>query len=279
MAKDTRLIVKAEKACPTCGETYADRLDLPFYARYRPIAIAAACPAHGLFFRSPGEADLRRIEHAEKERARLDFGPTEDFAVSGGPKSEDLLRQRILSYLDLFSSRQLLYLHHAIHQLPDADGVIRLNLGLLVSTSLEFNSMLCGYKGWYKRRPGAIRHVFALHAYCFPYTALENNPVGRRRASGNLQLLFRDRIERGRQWAAMPVEQRIRKDGQSESVNIPGEIDGGVEAFAQHQFTGARPSFWLIHGDSRRLPVADRSVELIVTDPPYYDSVQYSNLA
>lgn len=47
--------------------------------------------------------------------------------------------------------------------------------------------MLCGYKGWYKRRPGAIRHVFALHAYSFQYTVLENNPVNPRKSSGNLQ--------------------------------------------------------------------------------------------
>jgi adenine-specific DNA methylase len=40
-----------------------------------------------------------------------------------------------------------------------------------------------------------------------------------------------------------------------------------------------RQAFWLIHGDSRQLPIDDRSVDLIVTDPPYYDNVQYSDLA
>ena len=32
-------------------------------------------------------------------------------------------------------------------------------------------------------------------------------------------------------------------------------------------------------GDSQSLPLDDHSVDMIVTDPPYYDSVQYSNLA
>ncbi len=40
-----------------------------------------------------------------------------------------------------------------------------------------------------------------------------------------------------------------------------------------------KQAFWLIHGDSRRLPVADHSVDFVLTDPPYYDSVQYSDLA
>ena len=279
LAKATRLITKAEKVCPVCRQKYQELLDVPYYARYVPIAIVATCPEHGLFFRSPGESDLTRIHQAEMQRDELDFGPLEDFAVKDGPKSGDLIKHNINSYLDVFSSRQLLYLYQAIRQLCDYDGVAKLNLGLLVSTSLEFNSMLCGYKGWYKRRPGAIRHVFSLHAYSFPYTALENNPINHQRSSGNLQLLFRDRIERGRKWAVSPVERRIDQDGKSQLVKIPGEVDGGTEVFNQTQLTADRQTFWLIHGDSHSLPIEDHSVDLIVTDPPYYDSVQYSNLA
>jgi putative DNA methylase len=277
--RTTRLITKAEKKCPICGQEYEELLDIPYHARYVPIAIVATCPEHGLFFRSPGESDLARIDQAEEQRSRLAFGPLEDFRVKDGPKSGDLLRRHINSYLDVFSSRQLLYLHQAIQQLRDYGGAAKLNLGMLVSTSLEFNSMLCGYKGWYKRRPGAIRHVFALHAYSFPYTALENNPINPHKSSGNLQLLFRDRIERGRKWAALPIERRIGQDGDSELVRIPGEVDGGVEVFSQGGLATDRQTFWLIHGDSRDLPIDSHSVDLIVTDPPYYDSVQYSDLA
>jgi putative DNA methylase len=278
-AKPTRLITKAEKTCPVCEQKYQELLDVPYYARYVPIAIVAVCPEHGLFFRSPGESDLARIDQAEMLRDGLGFGVPEDFTVQDGPKSGDLLRRNINSYLDVFSSRQLLYLHQAIRQLRGYDGVIKLNLGLLVSTSLEFNSMLCGYKGWYKRRPGAIRHVFALHAYSFPYTVLENNPINRQKSSGNLRLLFRDRIERGRKWAVSPVERKIGPDGKSQLVKIPGEEDGGIEIPDQAELITGRQTFWLIHGDSRDLPIDDHSVDLIVTDPPYYDSVQYSNLA
>ncbi len=274
-----RLITKAEKKCPICGREYGELLDLPFYARYVPIAIVATCTEHGLFFRSPGELDLMRIDQAAEQRERLDFGPLEDFRVTNGPKSGDLLKHNINSYLDVFSSRQLLYLHQAIQQLRDYGGAVKLNLGMLVSASLEFNSMLCGYKGWYKRRPGAIRHVFALHAYSFPYTALENNPINPHKSSGNLQLLFRDRIERGRRWAVLPIERRIGQDGNSELVKIPGEVDGGIEVFNQADLATGRQTFWLIHGDSRDLPIDSHSVDLIVTDPPYYDSVQYSDLA
>lgn len=279
VASPARLVTKPEKRCDVCGGEYQEALDLPFYSRYVPIAVIASCIEHGVFFRPPSVSDLDRIRRADEERSKLDFGDMDSFRVEYGGKTRDLINHNIHSYLDTFSSRQLLYIYHAIEELGNYGKTDRLNLGMLVSTSLEFNSMLCGYKGWYKRRPGAIRHVFALHAYSFQYTALENNPINSRKSSGNLQLLFRDRVERGRKWASLPVERRVGEDGKSKLVSIHGERDSGVEAFNQSALKDGSQRFWLIHGDSRKLPVEDRSVDLIVTDPPYYDNVQYSNLA
>ena len=273
------LIAKSDKRCEICGQKYDELLDVPFYARYEPVAVVAFCEAHGTFYSSPSQLDLERIRQADVLRKGLDFGPPEDFVVSDGPKSGDLLRHNIKSYLDVFSSRQLLYMHHAIQQVRDYTGIERLNLGLLVSTSLEFNSMLCGYKGWYKRRPGAIRHTFALHAYSFQYTALENNPVSPRKSSGNLLQLFYDRIERGRKWAALPIERRFPESGRREMVKIHGETDGGIEVSHQADLTEGRSRFQLIQGDSQSMPLENDSVDIVVTDPPYYDSVQYGNLA
>ena len=108
---------------------------------------------------------------------------------------------------------------------------------------------------------------------------MENNPVNQRKASGNLQLLFHDRIERGRKWASQPVERVINEYGKTTQVKISGEVDGGLEVFSSPGIAQGRNKFWLIHGDSRNLPIADNSVDLVVTDPPYYDNVQYSDLA
>jgi DNA modification methylase len=274
-----RLVLKTETRCPDCGQKYQELLDTPFYARYVPIAIVGQCERHGLFLRTPSSADLARIVQANELRTDLDFGLADNFAVQNGPKSGDLIRHKVLNYLDAFSSRQLLTIHHALRILGELERPIRLNLALLVSTSLEFNSMLCGYKGSSKNRPGAIRHVFALHAYSFPYTAAENNPVNRRRSSGNLQQLFQDRIVRGRKWSVSPIERRIDQAGKTSLVEIPGEWDGGVEVSSQTDLQQDTHRFWLIHGDSSRLPVADHSVDFVVTDPPYYDNVQYSDLA
>lgn len=276
--KGIRLVTRDDKVCGSCEKKYRERVDIPYYERYVPIAIAGACPEHGFFFRVPGEKDLQRIGQANRLRSSLNFG-NENFRIAKGPKSGDLIKRNIHTYLDLFTSRQLLYLHHSIKSLQKYQGAIRDNLALLISTSLEFNSLLCGYKGWAKNRPGAIKHVFSHHAYSIPYTAAENNPVSLRKSSGNLKSLFQDRIERGRKWAAAPVERKLDRNGKARLARIYGEHDGGKEVFSQKDLNLGNQNFWLLHGDSRHLPVENNSVDFVVTDPPYYDSVQYSDLA
>ena len=277
-AQAVTLVEKGTKSCVICGQPYQDDRHKPFYARYVPVAVVGKCPQHGLFFAHPTPGDLDLIEQANAARAALDLGSRAGFTIKPGPKSGDLIKHGVTSYLDLFSSRQLLYLHHAIDLLSGIEPLIRLNLALLVSTSLEFNSMLCGYKGADKRRPGAIRHTFSHHAYSFPYTVLENNPVYPEMTSGTLQKLFHDRIRRARQWAHNPQERLIKK-GEVRKITLRGEVDAGVEVTRPADLRQDSRRFLLIQGSSASLNLDDNSVDYVVTDPPYFDSVQYSDLA
>jgi putative DNA methylase len=272
------LVEKGVMSCKICGSSYIEDYKKPFYSRYTPLVIVGKCNKHGLFYKSPTFEDIENIKLANSLRAKLDFKPIDDFIIKPGPKSNDLLRKGITSYLDLFSSRQLIYLKNAMDILPSYNPIIGLNIAMLVSTSLDFNSMLCGYKGSDKRRPGAIRHTFSHHAYSYPYTALENNPLYPRKTSGTLQMLFHSGIRRGRQWALKPTE-RIIKNGVPTLISIDGEIDAGneVDNFKDLQYSSRR--FLLINGSSTNLDIKSDVVDYIITDPPYFDSVQYSDLS
>jgi putative DNA methylase len=284
------LVEKHIKHCPVCREAYQEEAERPYYQRYVPLAIFGQCPRHRLFVAPPAEADLALIAQAEArvgrggqsvERGVPEAWSAADFVIEAGPKSIDLVRRGIHNYLELFTGRQLLYLRRAIQLLPQFEPLLQLNLALLVSTSLEFNSLLCGYKGTGQRRPGAIRHTFSLHAYSFPYTALENNPLYARRASGTLPTLFHDRIQRGRQWANRPVERRIinSKSTRTKPVEIKGEVDAGTEVIDAAELRQGARRFLLVQGSSACLPLEANSVDYVVTDPPYFDSVQYGDLA
>ncbi len=271
------LVEKKTAVCPTCNHAYQDDTTIPYYSRYQPLVVVGHCTQHKLFLKAPDWADLEALQRANDRRGALDL-PREAFAVEPGRKSRALQLRGIDNYLDLFSSRQLLYLARCCELLPQFEPRVRLNLALLASTSLEFNSMLCGYKGKNKRRAGAIRHTFSHHAYAFPHTALENNPLYYRKASGTLQKLFQARIRNGRFWARQPRERDLSFK-KSVFVTVPGEIDAGVEVQAPHELRSGARRFMLRQGSATQLDLPTGSIDAIVTDPPYFDSVQYSDLS
>ncbi len=187
------------------------------------------------FFKAVDKRDLDLIAKAKKTCTRTRLPDKESLRIFGGPKSSDLLGKNITNYLDLFTPRQLLYVSAVKTLLDSVDPRHRLWLGLLVSTSLEFNSLLCGYKGSEKRRPGAIRHVFSHHAYSFPYTSLENNPIFSQKTSGTLRRLFDDRIRDAGNWAVAPIERKPTSAGWRK-IAVLGEVDGGSECSSVEQF-------------------------------------------
>jgi putative DNA methylase len=120
--------------------------------------------------------------------------------------------------------------------------------------------------------------VFSHHAYSFPHTALESNPVFSQNTSGTLRRLFEDRIEDAGRWAVEPVERKLTRAGWRK-VTLLGETDGGSECSSIEEFSGKVRHFIVEQRDSSVLPLPDKSVDFVVTDPPYFDSVQYSDLS
>lgn len=272
--RELKIMSRDVDRCPRCRQHYRFLRGIPLEQRYTPIAVVGICRRDGQFFRRPDQRDLSMIEEARKRASRLQF--SSDFAIRPGPKSDDLIRLKVKTYAELYSPRQLLFLDWSIRYLPET-GEDRLWLGLLVSTSLEFNSMLCGYKGADIRRPGAIRHVFAYHAYSIPYTALENNPVQKNQSSGTLTQLFNGRVARASTWAEQPVEVRLGPDIQR--VAIPSESDRAGFASDWKGLESGTQQLLLLQGDAARVKLPEHFFDYVVTDPPYYDNVQYSDLS
>ncbi len=276
--QEWHLFEKQDAGCGKCKTPFRNSTELPFSERYVPLITVGFCETHRQFFKTVDDEDLSAIKAAQAACAHTALPKRELLRVPDGPKSRDLLTKKIDCYADLFTARQLLYISTAKELLERVDSKHRVWLALLISTSLEFNSALCGYKGSNKRRPGAIRHVFSHHAYSFPYTSLENNPVFSRSTSGTLRRLFEDRVKDAGRWAAAPIERKPAASGWRK-IAILGEIDAGEECSSIKQFTGKTRRFMAEQRDSSQMALPDASVDYVVTDPPYFDSVQYSNLS
>lgn len=255
-----------------------DILSVPFSERYIPLVIVGYCTTHKTFFKALDGQDLEILSSAKHLARKNKQVLSTNFEVPRGPKSDDLIARNVRFFHELFFPRQLIYITRAQALLETMPHEHKRWMSLLLSTSLEFNAGLCSYKGAEKRRPGAIRHVFSHHAYSFPYTALENNPVFPLKTSGTLDNLFQTRIASADKWARSPIERRFSAARWTKTA-ILGEIDSGQEASSPADFVGRKRMFLVRQNDSTHIPLSAGSVDFVVTDPPYFDNVQYSDLS
>ena len=255
-----------------------DILSVPFAERYIPLVIVGYCPTHKSFFKPLEIQDIDLLISARRLARKTKQILGTNFEIPSGPKSDDLIGRNVRYFHELFFPRQLIYIAQSQAILENIPHEHKLWMSLLLSTSLEFNAALCSYKGAEKRRPGAIRHVFSHHAYSFPYTALENNPVFPLNTSGTLGKLFETRIASADKWARSPIERRFA-DGRWTKTPILGEVDIGQEASSPAEFVGRKRMFLVRQNDSTQIPLSAGSVDFVVTDPPYFDNVQYSDLS
>jgi adenine-specific DNA methylase len=79
-------------------------------------------------------------------------------------------------------------------------------------------------------------------------------------------------------WASKPVE-RIIVDGKPIQLTIKGETDCGQQVNSIHEVLGGTKRFYVTQADFRSFEIQENFVDYVVTDPPYYDSVQYSDLS
>jgi putative DNA methylase len=263
-------------ACTKCGKRFAtlDAVDgkRPPFRLYGKLVLRKDGKKEYL---PPSRADIeayadcsRRL-HEGVQQGNLVI-PT--LALQKGYNTKQAMRYGFLSWCDFFNDRQLLVLsllRSAIEKLTDSPT--RQALLTLFSGVLEFNNLFASYKG---EGTGAVRHMFAHHILKPERTPIEANVWGTSKSSGSFSNLFRSRLLRAIDYRESPTE-----------VNGTGSASGRV---CSPPFTGKlcpweKPTtphgIALSCGDSATTGLPDRCIDLIVTDPPFFDNVHYSELA
>ena len=179
----------------------------------------------------------------------------------------------------MFNDRQLLCLSILAERIRAlADPVLRELFTCLFSGALEFNNMFASFKG---EGTGAVRHMFAHHILKPERVPLEANLWGTPKSSGSFRTMFEGRIRRALDYADNPFELQVaRGSGRHATEKVYGLSEPlGFEAADSYDEFARGRRVHLSCGDSGRTDIPDHSVDAVITDPPFFDNVHYSQLA
>jgi adenine-specific DNA methylase len=173
------------------------------------------------------------------------------------------------SYRDLFNARQLLGLGLIAREIKATkDRDIRCALALAFSHSLATNNMFCGWAFGYRR----LTPLFGVHAFRKVTRPVEGNLLGLPIGRGSFANTVRA-VVRGYEYMAAPFEYRY-------GSSRPSRVDVALKSAGSLDTNRHRSRPRLLHRSSTDLsPLADRSVNLVLTDPPYFDNLSYSELS
>jgi putative DNA methylase len=206
------------------------------------------------------DADLLRAA-GEMLKVALDHG------TSGLPNrlipvehrvDDRLIRYGYRHYVDLFNPRQLLHLLVLSREISEFEGPLREAFAIAFSDHLKTNCMMTHYAaGWRRLAP-----LFAIRAYRHIPRPIELNPWIDGTGRGTFPNAVRRIIQAGR-WAKLPTEYCLH---------------GGFKPMPRINSAGATVSLDICSAE--HMPqIGDGSVDLVITDPPYFDNIAYSELA
>jgi putative DNA methylase len=271
--------VKGASATCTCcahkfpvGKTCLASGTPPNHKLYAKLVLT---PAGDKRYLRADSADASAYQYAEVRLEEEDL-PLPNLRIEHGYNTQQVIKYGYTNWRQFFNSRQLLalgLLAKAIAKIPDDE--VRGAMALLLSSTLEFNNMFASYKG---EGTGAVRHMFAHHILKPERTPIEANVWGTPRSSGAFSTLFKSRLLRALDYRDRPFEVGI-SDGKSLKVfGSSPAFSGNIHPTWDERLRKQR-AIVLSCGSSSHTDLPKGSVDFVVTDPPFFDNVHYSELA
>jgi len=272
----------AKAHCGVCGETFKV-IDA--------IALAGSRPAFRLYGKLvlTGDGLKEYLPATAEDAARYEGCPSKlvhelevgrvqlpTLELTRGYNTRQAMSYLFKTWRDFFNDRQLLALGRLRAEIARiADEPAREPLLTLFSGVLEFNNLFASYKG---EGTGAVRHMFSHHILRPERTPIEANVWGTPKSSGSFSNLFRSRLVRAAEYRSAPTEVSDRVGRPNPRACSP-PFSGVIEQRWPDRGDFSPRAVYLSRGDSAVSRLPEASVDLIVTDPPFFDNVHYSELA
>lgn len=243
------------------------------------LALEYWCPTcQARLYKSPDSDDemrWRQVETLFAEQESMLILP--DTPIPAGTSSRRWIQHGYRRYRDLFNKRQLLafnILIRAIHQIEEPE--YRYSFFTVFSNMLEYNNMMTPYN--YPHRK--LHHLFNYHAMPLTTTPVESHVWGVGEEGTGTFVNCYQRYRRAKLYCLQPFERYKNRAGQVVTHYTRQEHIGAVLVNDFESLRRTERSALLLCGDSARLDaLPDESVDLVITDPPYYDNVHYSELS
>jgi len=256
-----------EYYCSTCDEEYDyDREEVKGY-------------------REVQQADLELAQKAKEEwedRTDLhDYIPKEEISkgaitAASSVSGNDVFQHNINRWEDMFNERQKLthsLLMKAIDSLKNENAQEYLLLAF--SDCLRGNTMMIGYSQAYNQSDD----LFKTNSFSPPQRPCESNLWGVKYGTRTFSSSW-DQVLRGIEWGGAPTDRYVEypnKDGfpripRNSSLDNPETVE--TEPFAKP--VGENASVEV--GDVRNIESTDE-YDAVITDPPYYDNIIYSEVS
>ncbi len=274
------LVKRGRYYCPSC--THSGRIVKANKQQGKPnermYAIEYYCSECNIRdFKSASENDIELYKRAEFEYNLLKSElPLPAQKIPPGAKTNELLNHQIFHFTEMFNTRQLLSLGKLLSAILDIeDRNCREFLLITFSTALEYNNLLCEYH----RKNHYVYNLFRKHAYPATLNPCENNPWGTKYGTGTFKNFFKKMIS-VKKYSKAPYEVYIDSSGKSKRKQMKNPISRPISSTSSTESPHSEiKEISLYCHSSSDIPLSKRSIDLVVTDPPYYDNVQYAELA
>jgi putative DNA methylase len=257
----TGSVRRGELTCPFClsTQTWPDQSAAMEHIAREPFLTELHCPEHGLQLKPLDTEDKalhsRLGEMLDQHRQELLLPDTHLSEASYR------LRRYGRRYVDFLSPRQQLSLGLLLKTISEqSDRSIRDTMLSLFVNVLDYNTLLCGYNPM-----RGASSSWDMTAAVVPPISAETNPWNDTN-SGSVAKLYSQRVR--------PAKQQI-----ASRTNATGGVDPYPEITQVDNYEALGPGTAMLRCASPLdLPLPANSVDAVVTMPPFFDNIPYTEL-
>lgn len=276
-------LAKGKLRCPECGTAskLGERGEAPQRPEWRLFAqeyLEENLSGVTRCFKKATEVDQDRYRGARNllrtiERTDGSFAPLRAIPIDGRSDRRPLIHG-FTRYRDLFNDRQLLHLTllgKAIKNVEEPH--LRRLLSMAFSEHLTTNCMYTAYAFGYRR----LSPMFSIHSYRHITRPVEINPWLKGIGRGTFPNVLR-KIAKAVEFAKAPTE--LDPKGGRRKFNTYAEPSSLEMLACPWSLRTDQPRALILTKSSEELEeIEDGSIDLILTDPPYFDNLSYSELS